>query len=82
MGMQSMGMGIGGAAAAAAAGMGMGVNMGMNMGVNLGMGMNLGMASGPRGEKRRFGNVASTVYRATSSKDGRTYVLRRVESMY
>lgn len=33
------------------------------------------------GERRKFGSWVSTVYRAISSKDGLTYVLRRVESM-
>jgi PAB-dependent poly(A)-specific ribonuclease subunit 3 len=31
------------------------------------------------GERRKFGNWQSTVYRATG-KDGRGYVLRRIES--
>jgi PAB-dependent poly(A)-specific ribonuclease subunit 3 len=32
------------------------------------------------GERRKFGNWHSTVYRATSSVDGAEYVLRRIES--
>lgn len=31
-------------------------------------------------ERRKFGNWYSTLYRATNSSDGVTYVLRRVES--
>lgn len=34
------------------------------------------------GERRKFGNWYSTVYRATNSTDGLAYVLRRVESEY
>jgi PAB-dependent poly(A)-specific ribonuclease subunit 3 len=33
-----------------------------------------------RGERRQFFNWYSTIYRATSSKDGMVYVLRRIES--
>ena len=32
------------------------------------------------GDRRKFGNWVSTVYRAISSKDGLPYVLRRIES--
>jgi PAB-dependent poly(A)-specific ribonuclease subunit 3 len=32
------------------------------------------------GERRKIGNWQSTVYRATNSKDGVAYVLRRIES--
>ena len=34
------------------------------------------------GERRKFGSWYSTVYRATSAKDGGAYVLRRLESAY
>lgn len=34
------------------------------------------------GERRKFGNWYSTVYRATNSTDGLAYALRRVESMF
>jgi PAB-dependent poly(A)-specific ribonuclease subunit 3 len=33
----------------------------------------------PSPERRRFGNWLSTVYKANNSKDGATYVLRRIE---
>jgi PAB-dependent poly(A)-specific ribonuclease subunit 3 len=34
------------------------------------------------GERRKFGNWYSTVYRAVNSADGSSYALRRVEGMF
>lgn len=34
------------------------------------------------GDRRKFGSWHSAVYRAVNSKDGQTYVLRRIESKF